>query len=119
MNNAKKEIIMSALLCYSTIREASEKTGIPETTIYNWLRNPEFREEYEHRKAELTEQASRLLLMKTSEAISTVSSLMTEPIMKPQIRLQAAKIILEYSLRMNSKQPLGDNISDAILDESG
>lgn len=90
---------MAALLSCPTIQAASEASGIPVRTLYDMRVDPDFRSEYERRRRQLTETACTALQERMSEAVEIIATLMTESKVPPRVRLEAAKVILEYGLK--------------------
>lgn len=99
MQNSKHEIIIQALLSCPTVKEASEKTKIPLQTIYNNLRNEEFKKKYNQAKAEALQQTTTYLQGKTAEAVAVVDEIAKDEFISPQIRLTACRTILEFALK--------------------
>jgi hypothetical protein len=99
MNNSKRELMLCALLAKPTIREASETSGVPERTLYTWLRRSDFKAEYDRRRGQLIQSAWSALHGKLSDAVDVVAELMEDPGAPPQVRLSAARAVIEYSLK--------------------
>lgn len=106
MKNSKKKIILTALLSNPTVREASASTGLSESTIYGWLRNPEFKEEYTRCKHELMEDTLSCLQIKMQQAAGTIFEIMQNKETPPQIRLTAARTVFEYTLKLTEQTEL-------------
>lgn len=119
MKSPRREIIMTALLNSPTIREASKVCGVPERTIYTWLNKPDFKAEYEHRRGQLVQSAWDLLRGKLTEAIGVVSELMEDEGTPPQVRLNAARSVLEYSLRATEQLDLLPRLEALEAAQSG
>jgi len=113
MKNSKKELILSALLSNATIREASAAVGVPEATIYDWLRKPDFKIEYEKCKGELVDEARSRLQKRLQEATETVFEIMRDEIAPPQTRLNAARTTFEYALKLTEQAAILDRL-DAL-----
>ena len=77
MNNGREEKILAALLATSTVRDASKKCGVPELVRVAWdgLRGS------------------------LEDATAVVRELMADPLAPPQTRLNAARTVLEFTLR--------------------
>ncbi|MCL2035437.1 MAG: hypothetical protein FWG94_12020 [Oscillospiraceae bacterium] len=100
MKNSKRELLLSALLTSPTIKAAAESVGIPETTAYNWLRKPEFADEYKQRKRQAVAEASDYLQSRISAATQIVDGIMSDTAIAPQVRLNAAKTIIETAYKV-------------------
>ena len=100
MKNSKHELLLSALLSCPTIKEAAISTGIPEATCYRWLRDPQFDAEYKSRKRQAIAEASAFLQSKISAATRIIDEIMNDILTPPQVRLNAAKAIIETGYRI-------------------
>lgn len=101
---------MSALLSNPTVREASEATGVPETTIYNWLRKPDFRQEYDSRRRQLVDSVSTHLQVRLTDAAGTVLEIMEDNKTPAQTRLNAARTVLEYCHKFTEQRDILDRL---------
>ena len=99
IKSPKCELMLAALLANPTIRDAAEACGVPERTLYTWLRRPDFAAEYHRRRGQLVQSAWSALHEKLSDAIGVVAALMEDPLTPPQVRLSAARAVLDYNLR--------------------
>ena len=103
MKNSKRELILTALLSNPTVREASAAVGVPEQTIYSWLRKPEFKAEYEKRKRELMDDTRSYLQVRLQEANAVVFSIMHDSEAPSQTRLNAARTVFEYCANLTEQ----------------
>ena len=103
MKNSKRELILTALLSNPTVREASAAVGVPEQTIYSWLRKPEFKAEYEKRKRELMDDTRSYLQVRLQEANAVVFSIMHDSEAPSQTRLNAARTVFEYCAKLTEQ----------------
>lgn len=104
---------MTALLSNPTIREASAAIAVPETTIYNWLRKPDFKKEYEDRRRQMVDDASNYLQVKLNEATTTILSIMDDKEAPSQTRLNAARTVFEYCHKFIEQREIIDRL-DAL-----
>jgi len=103
MQNSKTELIINALLTYPTIRETAQALKMPESTIYNYLRNPEFKEKYNQAKSDLLLQSTAFLQAKIAEATATITEIMNNTESPPQVRITACRTVLEYALKLTEQ----------------
>ena len=112
------EVIISALMQNGTIREAASAAGIAERTIYDRMKDREFRSEYMAAKTDIVRAAVFTINGKLSEAVETVAEIMHDPNTNNAVRLQAAQTIInnaakfaqrlqreEYESREEAKDP--------------
>ena len=88
MNNASDELIISALLQHPTVNEAAK-------AVYLRLARPEFKQKYEAAKVEVIRGVTSKLQQSMSPAVDTMVALMNDNEAPAQVRLNAAKTILE------------------------
>ena len=80
-----------------TIRRAARLTGFSERSVHRRLADPAFRLRIQETRAAAIENASGRLTHATAEAVVALRHLLTSD--SDQVRLGAAKAILESSLR--------------------
>ena len=100
MKNNKRETLLAALLVHPTVREAAQAASIPETTAYNWLRKPDFAEEYKQRKRQTVAEASDYLQSRINSAVQVINGLMTDRKVSARVRLDAARSIIELGYKI-------------------
>ena len=100
MKNSKRELLLAALLTNPTVKEAAASISMPETTAYNWLRKPDFSEEYRRRKRQAVSEASDYLQKKISEAAQVIITIMNNADAPSQTRLSAARSIIEFGYKI-------------------
>ncbi len=97
--NAKQYKAISGLLSEPTIRKAAEQAGVPERTLYQWLKSPDFDAAYRAARRESVQQATARLQFASSAAVTVLYQLMARDTVHASIRLSAAKTILELSIK--------------------
>ena len=106
----KAEQVIAALLQYPTIPEAAKATGVSERTIYTWLRDDDFRDQYRLAKAEIVYQALGNLQKITGEAVEVLRDIMNDGSARSSSRISAAKTILETALKVLELEDLETRI---------
>lgn len=99
MKNSKKDQALAALVTHSTIREASKSSGIPERTLWRYMEQPDFSERLAVEKGKLISSASDRLKSKLDAATQAIADVMEDAEAPPQTRVNAARTILEFSLK--------------------
>jgi transposase len=110
LKNNKRELLLSALLANPTIKAAAASVGIPETTAYNWLRKPDFSQEYKQRKRQAAAEASDYIQSKISAATQIIDKIMNDTDTPPQTRLNAAKTLLETAYKIVEQSAIIERI---------
>ena len=88
------EQIIAALLQHGTIEKAAAAVGISTRTIYDRMREQEFKGLYSHAKADVLRAAVNNMNAQLSVAINEIADIMQDKSVNPAIRLQAAQTIL-------------------------
>jgi len=98
-----------------TIKRVAEKIHVSERTIYNWLKNSEFRTILNKERKRLTEDYLDGLSNLLDKAIKTLDDLMNDK--SSSIRLKASSCILDYNLKIRERKDIIEkleNIEDYI-----
>ena len=93
------EEIIAALLQHGTIREAAEAAGTTPRTIYDRMKDREFRADYMEAKNDIIRKAVFSINERLSEAIDAVSDIMNDADTNPAVRLQAAQTIINNAAK--------------------
>ena len=99
MKNSKEAQALAALVSHSTVRQSAAASGIPERTLWRFLERPDFSERLEAEKGKLIATASDSLKSKLTAATTTLANVMEDVDTPPQVKVTAARTILEFSLR--------------------
>jgi hypothetical protein len=94
---SNKQKVLIALIETPSIREAAQVSGISEATIYNYLRDPEFKNEYRSARRATVENAVSQMQNAMSEAVGRLKELMFCE--NPAVAARCAQIIYENSLK--------------------
>ena len=102
MNNMTKwdewvEMLVNSLFEQGSLKAAAEEGKTPIWQMYKAMKDPAFKEIYKQLKTDVTRKASFAINDQIPDAISTITEIMNDPGINPEIRLQAAKTILEQS----------------------
>lgn len=95
----KDEQILAALLSCGAIAEAARVAGVSKPIIYHRLADKEFKAEYDHRRTMILNEACNKLQTALTKAVDTISEIMEDTSSAPQIRLNAAALILQNCLK--------------------
>jgi len=97
-NLTKKQLKAIPLILESkTIIGGVEKADISKTTFYEWLKIPEFKEEFVRQRQEIIDLALHELKTSTSEAVNVLRDLLRAE--GEGVRLRTAQAILENVLK--------------------
>jgi hypothetical protein len=90
---------VSSLLTEGSIRKAAEAAGVKERTLYHWLKQPMFADEYRDARREAVKQATARLQQASSAAVTVLCQLMVRDTVNPAVRRAAARDILDLAFR--------------------
>jgi DeoR/GlpR family transcriptional regulator of sugar metabolism len=91
------ERALTALLNTSTVRDAATESGLSEETIYRYLRDPEFKNEYRNARRQTVESAISKMQNAASEAVDRLKEL--QFCENPAVAARCAQIIFENSVK--------------------
>jgi hypothetical protein len=90
-----QEKAIAALLSHATIPEASRATGVSESTLRRWLKEPGFLAEYRTARRQVLQHATATLQRATPAAVATLLACLKAD--SESVRLRAAVAILEHA----------------------
>lgn len=105
------EEIIAALLQHGTIKEAAQAVGTTPRTIYNQMKDREFRAEYMEAKNDIIRKAVFTINQKLSDAVDAVTDIMNDEDVNPATRLQAAQTILNNAGKFANRLDSGERSS--------
>lgn len=96
----RKEKALQALLISRTMKEAATKAGIGESTLREYMKDPEFMDRYRVAFGDMARDAARLAQQTMNPALSTLREIMVNKKEPAQARISAARTVLEYSVKL-------------------
>lgn len=101
--SANQQKAIAALLTCKNNEEAAGKVGITPRTLSRYLSEPEFKSEYQKAFSSLVEGATRQAQKNLEPAVNTLKTLMEDKSQNGQIRVSAARSLLEYSMKLSER----------------
>lgn len=95
----KMQKALLALLSEPTKEKAAAAAGITSKTLRKFLDDPEFQVEYRAAYSRLVDDAVRQAQKSLSPALTTLEEIMKDDAQNGQIRVSAARSLLEFSLK--------------------
>jgi len=95
----KKEKAIAALLTTDTIEQAATVAGIAESTLFRWLKEPVFLEQYRKARKAAVDQAISTLQERANKAARALVDIAEDQEMPPSTRVAAAREILQASIK--------------------
>lgn len=96
----KQAKVLQALLTCPTQASAAQAAGIGLTTLKRYLSNDEFQREYQKAVSGLIAEAASQAKQSLSPALSTLREVMQDADQNGQVRVSAARSLLEFGLRL-------------------
>jgi hypothetical protein len=94
-----QERAIIALLSEPTLRAAASSADISETTLWRWLRDPDFKDAYRKARSDALTQATARLQTLTGAAVEALAEIVGNERVSPHVRLSAASKILEMAYK--------------------
>ena len=95
----KKEAAIAALLTHRNVDEAAQAAGLGTTTLWRWLKLPEFQAEYRKARRDAFSQAVARLQQGTSAAATTLLKTMIDPGTPASVKVRAAEAIFNHAAK--------------------
>ena len=99
----RKEKALQALLVSRTRTEAAKAAGIGESTLREYMKDPEFLDRYREAFGNLVQDATRQAGQALTLALSTLTEIMENTGEQATARIQAARYLVEYALRLGEQ----------------
>ncbi len=100
-----------AMLSGSNFLEASQAAGVAQSTVWRWMREPDFKQALRDGRLELMEGAVGSIQQACSEAVDVLREVMKKEESPASSRVAAAKTIIEMALKAVELQDLEGRIS--------
>lgn len=116
----KQQKALVALLTQPT-KEKAAATGITSKTLRSYLDDPEFLAEYRKAFSDLVEDATRKVQQTLDPAVAVLREVMEDGSENGQVRVSAARSVLEYGLKMTEQTDILNRLQDleAAMQEGG
>src|SRR3712207_8134059 len=107
----KQEKAVACLLATATITDAAQRAGVGETTLYRWLKEPDFAAAYRDARREAVGQAIARLQHLSSAAAFVLANTMADRSTPASVKVRVASKILHLSLRAVELEDLDERIT--------
>ena len=106
----ENEVVISALLNEPTVQKAAEKCKLSERQIFERMKQPSFRQEYNRAKQQILESATNALQSRLTAATETAIQIMQDAENAPQTRLNACNLIFNQCQKLTETIDILDRI---------
>lgn len=97
--DARRELALAALLSSLTIRAAAKKAEVSESTLWRYLREPEFSKRYAEARRDAVEHLAVRLQSRASESAEILFKIAKDKEAPASARVTAAKAVIEHTLK--------------------
>ena len=117
----RKEKALQALIVSRTRAEAAAAAGIGESTLREYMKDSEFQVQYRRAVSSMLEDATRQAQQAIAPALSCLREIVVDREAGAQVRIQAARSVLEYALKFTEQIDIFNRIEalEATLDGEG
>ncbi len=105
LSGAQNKAVL-AMLSGSNFLEASQAAGVAQSTVWRWMREPDFKQALRDGRLELMEGAVGSIQQACSEAVDVLRSVMNNQESPCSSRVTAAKCVIEMALKAVELQDL-------------
>lgn len=109
---SKQQKALVALLTQPTKEKAATAAGITSKTLRSYLDDPEFLAEYRKAFSELVEDATRKVQQTLDPAVAVLREVMENDSENGQVRVSAARSVLEYGLKMTEQTDILNRLQE-------
>lgn len=104
-----------------TKREAAKAAGIAESTLREYLKQPEFQAAYREAVQDLLTAATRKAQRGFAPALDALLAIVSDDAQQPTARISAARAILEFGLKLTETTDIFADVQEIerILKERG
>ena len=108
----RKEKALQALLVSRTRAEEAATAKIGESTLREYMKDPEFIQRYKEAFGDMVRDAARQGQQTLSPALSTLREIMEDQEESAQARISAARSVLEYSMRLSEQVDILEQLQE-------
>ena len=115
----KHQEAIAALLETPTYREAAERVGVGQATLFRWMQLPEFQEAYRAAKHQVVTHAVTRVQSAAGEAVGVLRQIMLDAEKPASSRVTAARTLLDVAIKALEMEELQARVEEleARLDQ--
>lgn len=107
----KQQKALLALLTQPTRERAASAAGVSPKTLRRYMESPEFQREYRAAFSSLVSDAARQAQQTLSPALTTLRQIMEDSEQNGQIRVSAARSLLEFGLKATEQLDIMERLT--------
>ncbi len=93
-----------------TYTEGCKKAKINKTTLYKWLKEPEFKAELDHQRNEIAAEAFGVLSQGLTQAVEALVSLLDNK--DDRLKRLTAKDVIDFIIRHKENEDLDERLTE-------
>lgn len=102
----KQDLAILALLTEKTLKDAADKVGIGETTLWRWMQEDKFKEKYQEAKSQAVSHVTARLRQSMTIAVDALIEMAENPNTPAMARANASRTLLEYGFKAHEMEDL-------------
>jgi transposase-like protein len=102
----KQDIAILALLTEKTMKEAAEKAGISEATLWRWMQEDQFKEKYQEAKSQAVAHVTARLRQSMTVAVDALMEMAENKKTPAMARATACRTLLEFGFKAHEIENL-------------
>lgn len=102
--------VIPFIVSSSTYTEGCEKAKINKTTLYKWLKQPEFKAELDRQRDEITSEAFNRLTRSLTKAVEALTGLLDNQ--DDRLKRLTAKDIIDFIIRHKENEDLDRRLTE-------
>ena len=95
-----QEKVLCALVAHGNISDAAEAAGVSRSTVERYMQDEAFSDELKARQGQVLQAVCASLRGRMGEAVAVLSSIMNDTGAATSARIQAARSVLEYGIKV-------------------
>lgn len=112
----KQDLAILALLTEKTLKDAADKVGIGESTLWRWMQEDGFKQKYQDAKLQAVSHVTARLRQSMTVAVDTLIEIAENKEANAMSRVVASKTLLEYGFKAHEMEDLQQRVEQ--LEES-
>lgn len=106
----KQDLAIMALLTEKTLKNAAEKVGIGEATLWRWMQEEEFKEKYREAKQQAVSHVTARLRQSMTIAVDTLIEIAENGKAPAKARVDASRTLLEFGFKAHEMEDLQQRV---------
>ena len=99
------------LITMGSVVKAAKATGVARSTLYNWLKDPAFKQALNQAETEALSELRRKLLSMGNQATEVIVKIMTSRKAKDVVKLRASDITLRRLLQISELATIEERLA--------